>query len=50
MASQAILNVKLNRPPTGGTIQVSPITGTALKTKFTIKFLGFSDTDTPITY
>lgn len=31
-------------------MQVSPITGVAMQTKFTVRFSDFNDSDTPITY
>ena len=40
----------MNKPPSGGTMSISPESGVAMQTKFTISFSGFSDTDAPITY
>ena len=31
-------------------MSISPTSGVAMKTKFTITFADFSDTDTPLTY
>lgn len=50
MPSQTVMNIKVNRPPSGGTLQVSPKRGLAMETQFQISFSGFFDTDYPISY
>jgi hypothetical protein len=42
--------LRANVPPAGGSFEISPASGEALTTKFTLKSMGWVDTDVPVVY
>lgn len=50
MPMMATINLKLNRPPEGGTVIVEPSEGVGFETEFSISAKGFLDTNQPLTY
>ena len=49
-AAAAFLTLRRNAPPAGGSLAVSPQTGTALSTVFTVTAAGWADDDAPLAY
>lgn len=48
--SSGIFTIPINPGPTGGSMSVSPTSGTATSTKFTITTSGWTDSDLPLKY
>lgn len=46
----AAMTVRVNEPPSGGSVTVWPPTGTSLVTRYTINTTGWVDTDEPLEY